>query len=233
MVHPLVQPRGHWMRDVISDEDVVSRVVGGEGELFELLVRRHNQRLFRVARSILADDGEAEEALQRAYVQAWRALDQFAGRASFLTWMTRITLRCAGRLARERRRRSVGEDAVFFPPPAMRQGSLGAHPEALPESERGELRRTLEQAIDRLPESYRTVFVLRAVEGLSTAEVARDLELSESAVKVRLMRAREKLRANLSSRAQELGVLADAWSFAGERCNRITEAVFARLRRLP
>src|SRR5262245_7823538 len=102
MTHPLVQPRGEWMRDVLSDEDVVRRVVAGETELFELLVRRHNQRLFRTIRAVVQNDDDAEEALQLAYVAAWRRLETFDGRARFTTWMTPIALHAAAEVARAR-----------------------------------------------------------------------------------------------------------------------------------
>jgi RNA polymerase sigma-70 factor (ECF subfamily) len=227
MAHPLVSPHGQWMRDVISDAAVVRRVQGGESELFELLVRRHNQRLFRAVRSIALDDDEAEEALQQAYVNAWRALSSFDGRSSFITWMTRIALRTATALVGTRRRRREVEDLAAS---AQTMEPTSANPLTM---EREDMRRLLETAIDKLPETYRVVFVLRAVQGLSTRAVASDLEISESTVKVRLFRARANLQVQLLRRAEELGALAETWSFDGDRCDRVAAGVFERIRSLP
>jgi len=219
-MHPLVQPRGEWMRDVLPDEEVVRRVCAGEGELFELLVRRHNQRLYRAVRSLARDDHDAEEALQLAYVRAWRRLETFDGRARFTTWMTRIALRTALEVARRRRHEHDAARALE----AADLELAGAAPEGA--TNRSELAHLLERSIDKLPRSVRLVFVLRVLEGLSTAEVARELELSEGAVRVRLMRARERLRHELLAHAEEAGALAGAWSIGGERCDRVVAGVF-------
>lgn len=210
------------MRDVLSDEEVVRRVVAGETELFELLLRRHNQRLFRAVRSVVRHDGDAEEALQLAWVRGWSALASFEGRARFTTWMTRIALRTAAEVAR------AGRAAPAPEPPLEEPAPEAASPDG--EAAARELRRLVERAIDALPETYRAVVVLREIEGLSTAEVAADLGLSESAVKVRLFRARERLREDLWARARAAGALERAWSFAGERCDRTVAAVFAAVR---
>jgi RNA polymerase sigma-70 factor (ECF subfamily) len=226
VVHPLVQPRGQWMRDVLSDEEVARRVVAGESELFELLVRRHNQRLYRTVRAIVQDDDEAEEALQLAYVAAWRRLETFDGRARFTTWITQVATRTAADVARARQRQlelaQSAARAVEAEPPR--------EPAADREATSRELRRWLERSIDALPEPYRVVFVLRVLEGLTTAEVACDLDLTEVAVKVRLHRAREKLQADLLRSAESLGAVDATWAIAGERCDRITAGVFARMR---
>ena len=210
------------MRDVISDAEVVARVVAGETELFELLVRRHNQRLYRVVRSRVLDDDEAEDALQQAHVNAWKALHQFEGRSQFLTWMTRIAIRSADALVAKRLRRSDAESEITAEQYAAWDGS------DLSES-RSELRHLIEQAIASLEPKYSTVFVLREVEGLSTLETARDLELTESAVKIRLMRAREKMRDHLLSQAGDLDCIRSAWRFDGARCDRITARVLAAI----
>jgi RNA polymerase sigma-70 factor (ECF subfamily) len=160
MSHPLVQAKGQWMRDVLSDEEVVRRVVAGEVELFELLVRRHNQRLFRTVRAIVHDDADAEDALQQAYVNAWRRLETFDQRAKFTTWMTRIALRTAGEVVRAREHRSE-----FSSPDAHALDAESAPPHP-PDEEvtRREVARLLEQSIDALPAPYRVVFVLRVLE---------------------------------------------------------------------
>src|SRR5262249_41812595 len=151
------QQRGQWMRDVLSDEEVVRRVVAGESELFELLVRRHNQRLFRTVRAIVQDDDDAEEALQLAYVAAWRRLETFDGRSRFTTWITPIAVRTAADVARARQRQvelaHSAASAFDGEPP-----SAAAADDAATASELGRL---LERSIDALPEPYRLVFVLR------------------------------------------------------------------------
>ena len=220
-------PNGRQVDDVLPDEEVVRRVVAGEPELFELLMRRHNQRLFRTVRGLVGDDASAEEALQRAYVAAWRQLAQYAGRASFATWMTRIALRSAGEFARrERRLREVAEVSV-------RASSGVLEAEAADASlSRQELAAVLERAIDALPASLKLVFVLRLVEGLSTAEVAEALDLSEANVKVRLHRAREQLKEGLLHVAEREGLLARTWAFDGARCDRVVAGVTRSIRAL-
>jgi RNA polymerase sigma-70 factor (ECF subfamily) len=212
---------------ILSDEEVVRRVVAGEPELFELLMRRHNQRLFRAVRGIVGDASAAEEALHRAYVAAWRALAQFDGRARFTTWMTRIALRSASELVRrEQRTREVAE-ASFD----QRSGTLEAEPDDESLS-RKELAAMLEQAIDALPESLRMVVVLRLVQGLSTTEVAEALDVSEANVKVRLHRAREKLKEDLFHVAEREGLFERTWEFDGERCDRMVKRVMSAIRAL-
>lgn len=207
----------------LTDEEVVRRVLAGEAELFELLMRRHNQRLFRSVRALVGDDSAAEEALHRAHVSAWRGLGQFGGRASFVTWMTRIALRSAGELARrERRTHEIAEDS------AERGAALEFEPADAPLS-RKELAAVLERAIDALPAALRVVVVLRLVEGLSTEEVAQALELSEANVKVRLHRARERLKEDLLLVAEREGVFARTWAFDGGRCDRMVARVLASL----
>lgn len=180
-------------------------------------MRRHNRKVFRALRALLNDDAEAEDAAQEAWVKAYAALDQFAGRASFATWVVRIAVHEA--LARRRRAGRFTEVAMgTLPTPA-----LGPEDEA----HRAELRRLLAGAIDELPENHRAVFVLRAVEGLSTAETASALGLSEENVKIRLHRARHALRRAIDRRLGE--ELSHLYGFAGERCDRLTAAVMARI----
>lgn len=211
-----------------SDEEVVRRVRGGEVALFELLMRRHNQRLYRAARAVLRDEAEIEDVMQQAYINAFRHLHQFEERSQVSTWLTRITLNEA--FARRRRLRHEA--------PVGRTGEDGAREETMrtarsdgpdPEHEvyAGELRRVLEQAVDELPGAYRMVFVLREVEGLSTGETAQALDLGEEAVKTRLHRARAMLRHALTAR---LGAEARlAFAFPATRCDRVVAAVLARI----
>jgi RNA polymerase sigma-70 factor (ECF subfamily) len=208
--------------EVLTDEEVLRRVGQGEPALFEIVMRRYNQRLFRVARSIVRDDAEAEDVLQQAYVNAFTHLHQFAGRARFSTWLTRIATYEA--LARLRRRGHF----VEIEPMGEEDGTFRATgPDPEQQAFTGELRQVLEASLDSLPQIYRSVFVLRDVEGLSTTEVADCLDVSEDVVKTRLHRARALLREDLFRRA---GLSAGAvFSFHAVRCDRVVAAVFARL----
>jgi RNA polymerase sigma-70 factor (ECF subfamily) len=209
----------------LPDLEIVRRVRSGEVGLFEVLVRRYNQRLYRTARSIVRDEAEAEDVMQQAYVNAFQHLDQFAERASFATWLTRIAVHEA--LARRRRRgRWVEIEAM-----ETDDGGSGvlASKDPGPEAQAltGELRRMLEAAVDSLPDLYRAVFVLREVEGLTTAEAAECLEASEDVVKTRLHRARALLRRELLTQA---GAQAhEAFAFRAVRCDRVVRAVLARI----
>lgn len=220
--------RPEW--SVLSDEEVVRRVCAGDTPLFEVLMRRHNQRLYRVARAILRDDAEAEDVMQQAYVDGYRHLAQFAGRASFATWLTKIAVHEA--LARLRRR---GRELLSDPPSESDEDTMSTLKSPRPDPEaqalQGEARALLESAIEALPVTYRSVFVMREVEGLSTAETAECLELSDEAVKTRLHRARALLREELFERA---GIAAStAFSFHLSRCDGVVAAVFERLRLAP
>jgi RNA polymerase sigma-70 factor (ECF subfamily) len=208
----------------LSDEEVVERVLAGETELFEILMRRYNQRLYRVARAIVVADGEAEDVMQDAYVRAYTHLDQFAGRARFSTWLTRIAVHEA--LARARRgKRLVGIESLS---PA-KEGCMSANDRG-PEHNaiQHDLQNVLEAAIATLPESFRSVLVLRDVEGLSTAETAESLGISEALVKTRLHRAHAALRREMIHRTDT--VLTQSFQFHLSRCDRVVEAVFQRIR---
>jgi RNA polymerase sigma-70 factor (ECF subfamily) len=223
----LPSPLGRLVASVPTDEEVVRRVLAGETEFFELLMRRHNQRLFRTVRAVTGDAETAEEALHLAYVAAWRGLGQFGGRASFATWMTRIALRTAGELARrERRSLEIAEDSA-----SAATGSYEAESADAALSKK-ELALVLERAIDALPDPLRMVAVLRLVEGLSTAEVAEALELSEANVKVRLHRARERLKEDLILVAEREGLFERTWAFDGGRCDRMVARVLGSIRAL-
>jgi RNA polymerase sigma-70 factor (ECF subfamily) len=206
----------------LSDAEVVRRVLGGEAALFEVLMRRHNQRVFRAIRSVLRDDAESEDAAQQAWLQAWAHLAQFQGAAAFSTWLTRIALHEA--LARAGRgARTSPIDELSEEDDAMRSPT----PDPEDRAAERELGRLLEEEVDQLGPLYRTVFVLREVEGMSTAETAEALALSEEAVKVRLHRARLALRDRLSARA---GTAArSAFGFQGWRCDRMVAAVMGRI----
>lgn len=214
----------------LQDEEVVGRVLSGETALFEILMRRYNQRLYRVSRVILRDDGEAEDVMQDAYVRAYEHLNQFAGKAAFSTWLTRIAIHEA--LARKRRRGRMEElDALTSTNgdtmPILKSSALT--PEA--GTAQSEARQLLEEAIDRLPENYRTVVVLREVEEMSVAETAESLGVTDAVVKTRLHRAHAMLRKDLYARAR--GRAADLYQFHAVRCDRVVKAVFARIKEKP
>ena len=202
----------------------MARVLGGETALFEIIMRRYNQRLYRVARSILRNDAEAEDVMQDAYVRAYQHLDQFAGRAKFATWLTRIAVHEA--LARVRRRSRVQE--LDAEPYGGNMDPLSAKtPDPEQQASDRELLVLLQSAVLALPANYRSVLVLRDIEEMSTADTAEALELSEENVKVRLHRARALLRRELFARAG--AQRGNAFSFMGARCDRMVEAVMRRL----
>jgi len=208
-----------------SDDALVPRILAGESALFEHIMRRHNQRLFRTARAILNDDAEAEDVMQETYTRAFAHLGQFRGEAQLGTWLVRIAVHEA--FARVRRRRRLAplppdDDVETLPMPDR---PMPIDPER--EANNAELRRLLERAIDELPETYRTVFVLREVEGLSTATTAECLGVSEEVVKTRLSRARLRLRDGLYERAGAQA--SSAFTFGAERCDRVVAAVLTRL----
>lgn len=208
------------------DEEVVARVLQGETALFEIIMRRYNQRLFRVALAILRDEAEAEDVTQDAYVRAYQHLNQFVGRSAFSTWLTRIAVHEA--LARAGRRRQLEnlEGMVMLKGEKSRElTSRLASPEQ--QASIGEIGKLLEAAILSLPEAYRTVLMLRDVEEISTAETASALNLTEENVKVRLHRARVLLRRELYNRAGS--ARGEAFPFMGARCDRMVHRVFERL----
>jgi RNA polymerase sigma-70 factor, ECF subfamily len=200
----------------LSDEEIVKRVLDGDTAVFELIVRRYNQRLFRAARAILRDDIEAEDVMQEAYVRAFVNLDQFAGEAKFSTWLTKIAIyEALGRLRRAKRQEELAE--------AMNSSD---NPERVAYGR--ELQSAIESAVDALPPLYRTVFVLREVEDMSVTETADCLGITEENVKTRSHRARALLRSRLE---RSIGVAAkEAFSFMGNRCDRMTNGVMERIR---
>ena len=217
-------------QDPLSDEEVVARVLAGETHLFEIVMRRYNQRLYRVARAILRNDSEAEDVMQDAYVRAYEHLDQFAGRAKFSTWLTRIAVHEA--LMRRRR----GNRYQDLQPMSEREEdpmegfpSMALNPEQ--QASTSQIRGLLEEAVEQLPEAYRAVFMLRDVEEMNTIETATVLDLTEENVKVRLHRARALLRKSLFAKA---GVeRKEAFSFHATRCDRVVKNVFDRIRTHP
>jgi RNA polymerase sigma-70 factor, ECF subfamily len=208
----------------LADADIVARVRAGEHGLYEVLMRRHNQRLYRAARAIVRDESEVEEVMQQTYLNAFSHLDQFGSRARFSTWLTRILVNEAShRLRANRRLRTVSAAHPRDPGSPARDDVPAAEPNPEQRAYAGELRRLLEEAVDNLPQPYRVVFMLRAVEGLSTAETADVLGMSEEAVKTRLHRGRMMLRRLVRSRVG--APLEDLFPFDAPRCDRVVGAV--------
>ena len=204
----------------LTDEQVVGHVLTGQTALFEILMRRYNERLYRVARTIVRDDGEAEDVMQQAYLNAYANLRQFAGKARFSTWLTKIAVNESLARARRRGKYELYDDDLSNVEPFMVDQ---AHLDPEREVFSGELRSLLEWAIDRLPDGAREVFVLREVEGLSTAEVADALGVSEDVVKTRLSRAKAALRRTVMERT---GATApQVFRFFRPRCDRVVARV--------
>jgi RNA polymerase sigma-70 factor (ECF subfamily) len=208
-----------------SDEEIIERVRGGDIESFELVMRRYNQRIYRTVRAILREDDEATDAMQEAYVNAFMHLGDFTGRARFSTWLTRIAVHEAlGRL-RKRKRIEPLDDSDS-------EDLLMASPVNGPENSASdaELRALLEEAVDSLPEAFRTTFVLRSIEQLSVAETAEVLGIPEETVKTRHHRARERLQNALTSRVG--AALPELFGFHRPRCDRVVANVLERLKAL-
>jgi len=206
----------------LSDEEIVSRVVDGDTPLFEVLMRRHNQRVFRAARGILRDEREAEDVMQEAYVNAYTHLAQFDGRARFSTWLTKIAVYEALARVRRRRRYEPLDDE-----PMETNVPTTSSPDPERQTFGRELGRLIESAVDNLGDGYREVFMLRQVEGLSTSETAHILGVSEDVVKTRLSRARHAIQRDLLDRTG--AAAAAAFSFGQARCDRIVAVVLARI----
>lgn len=213
--------------ETMSDEDLARCVLHGNVAAFELIMRRHNQRLFRIARSILGDDAEAEDVVQDSYLRAYEHLNQFAARSRFATWLTKIAVYQASARRRKRRRlQFVGTDLMA----EHAMASLANNRDASDESSRRELREILASEVDALPAELRVVVVMRMVEGLSTNESAECLELTPANVKTRLHRARAILQARINQRFGEEATR--LYAFDGLRCDRIVQQVMAKIAKM-
>ncbi|MBC5783461.1 RNA polymerase sigma factor [Ramlibacter sp. USB13] len=221
-------------KHVATDEDLLPRLRERDAAAFELLMRRHNRRLYRVARSMLGDTAEAEDAVQEAYLSGFRSLAEFRGDASLATWLSRIVVNeCMTRLRRQARRDNivpiVASDAWTTEDGELPQEDATAARVEPPDRLlwRAEMRALLERRIDQLPGPYRVVFVMRAVEELSVEETAQALGIAEATVRTRLFRARSFLREAI---AQDLDMAqGDVFDFDGERCDRIVARVLQGL----
>jgi RNA polymerase sigma-70 factor (ECF subfamily) len=206
----------------LSDEDIVKRILAGETTLFEILMRRHNERVYRAARAIVRDEREAEDVMQEAYVNAYTHLDQFDGRAKFSTWLTKIAVyEALGRARRQGRYRPLEDSSLetFMP--------TTSSPDPERQAFGRELGALIESAVDGLGDGYREVFMLRQIEGMNTAETAEALGISEDLVKTRFSRARHALQRDLLDRTG--AAASTAFTFGLARCDRVVAAVLARL----
>lgn len=218
-----------------TDAELASLAAQGSEAAFETIMRRHNRLLFRTARGILKNDAEAEDALQEAYLRAWRALDSFRGDAKLSTWLVRIVMNeSLGRLRRYEAQvipMDVTMEPISLGPDMAEalQDDVDQHPDRI--AMREEMRQLMEAHIDMLPDVFRSVFVLRGVEELSVQEVAEALAIPEATVRTRFFRARSLLREGLSREVDM--AIADAFSFDGDRCDRIVARVRERLAAMP
>lgn len=221
------------IQSTLSDTELARRLAADDHDAFRVVMRRHNQRLFRVARAILKDDAEAEDALQDAYLLAYRGIGGFRGDAKLSTWLVRIVANEAIARVRKRGRSAdvirLDGDILQDVPEDDMHDDEAVRPEQ--SAVRAETRQLLEAKIDELPETFRAVFVLRAIEELSVEETAQALGIPEGTVRTRFFRAKSLLREGLS---KEIDLAyGDAFAFAGERCDRIVANVLARLDKDP
>ena len=212
-----------------ADADLARRAAAGETSAFEAIMRRHNRLLFRTARSILKSDSEAEDALQEAYLRAWRGLPGFRADAKLSTWLVQIVVNEARGRLRRHNAQIVPLDTAMNSTEPETQASLTAAPDGQPDrfAMRAELRQLMEVRIDLLPDAFRSVFMLRAVEELTVEEVSQVLGIPEATVRTRYFRARSLLREGLASDIDM--AIGDAFAFDGARCDRIVAAVMARV----
>jgi RNA polymerase sigma-70 factor (ECF subfamily) len=213
--------------EAVSDAELVQRVLAGERALFEELMRRHNQRVYRTIRGILGSEQDVEDTMQQAYLLAYAHLGGFAGASSFSTWLTGIAVHEAYAYLRKRRRISVVDEVPDVAEDFMRPPSETPEHRAVAEQSM----RLIESAVDRLPMTYRTAFMLREVEQLSTAETSETLGISEEAVKTRLHRARRVLRDDLAAAVGQSAP--QAFAFLAPRCRRVAAAVMAAIEDAP
>lgn len=210
----------------LSDEAIVQRVLAGELAAFEIIMRRYNQRIFRVVRGLVNDESEAEDIVQDTYVRAYEHLDQFGGRAKFSTWLTKIAVHVA--IDRRKRRQRL-EQLTFDQQDSVSLPLHRSMADGLDKMNANELSNLLAEAVEALPDELRVVFNMRAIEEMNTRETAECLAITEANVKVRLFRARQQLRKHIDQRlGQEVRQL---YQFDGRRCDRIVSAVLTRCAR--
>lgn len=210
-------------KDTLPDYEIITRILQGEKELYALIVRRYNQRLYRVAMSIVNDDAEAEDVMQVAYINAYENLGKFAFQASFSTWLTRILIN-ESLLRLKKRGKSINMNEDMIHMDIFQKNSIDRKT-PVTELLNLELKVALEDAIRQLPEKYRTVFIMREIENMNTAETQACLDISEVNVKVRLNRAKSMLKDSLSRLYKKEDIL----HFHLTRCTGMVERVMMRV----
>ncbi|MGE5402519.1 MAG: RNA polymerase sigma factor [Ignavibacteriales bacterium] len=213
---------------LLSDEEIVKKVTGGDINFYEVIMRRYNQRLFRIGHAYLKDDDEIEDAIQSAYLKAYEQLSNFQGRSSFSTWLIRIYINelLQGLKKKKRFQNYFDPDLInntYDPPEVGTTNMENPYTSTL----NNELKDILEKAVDELPEKYRAVFIMREIEDMSVSETSKSLNITEANVKVRLNRAKNILRESLSQYYH----YKDIYNFNLIRCDRIVANVFNKIRK--
>jgi len=213
----------------LDDAELVRRVLARDADAFRTIMQRHNRRLYRIARSVLRNNAEAEDVVQEAYVSAFTHLASYRGESSLAAWLSRIAMNEA--LGRLRHRRHTVDIATLEE--TRTEAKIIQFPLTAPTDDpertmaQRQILRLVEETTDDLPEAYRLVFVARVIEGMSVEETADLLDIKPETVKTRLHRARQLVREQLDKKIGP--VLMDAFPFAGQRCERMTGAVLNRL----
>lgn len=215
--------RETFATDITSDQEIITRILNGEKNLYALIVRRYNQRLYRVAMSIINDDAEVEDAMQVAYINAYENLGKFAFKASFSTWLTRILIN-ESLLRLKKRGKSINMNDDIMDQEIYQQHKIEVQT-PVARMLNSELKVALEEAIAQLPEKYRTVFIMREIEDMNVAETKACLDISEVNVKVRLNRAKALLKESLSVFYKKEDIL----HFHLTRCDRMIEQVMSKI----
>jgi RNA polymerase sigma-70 factor, ECF subfamily len=226
---PAKQPQGWRSLQDLTDDQLVERARAHHLLAFEALMRRHNRRLFRVARSVLRDGDSAQDALQETYLRAFTRLDTYQPTGKFGAWITRVALNEALMMRRGLRGDTISFDDAGEEALAAEEAAVSDTPTADQFVEAAHARALLEHAVDTLPEIFRVVFVMRSVEGLDVRETAESLGLNAATVRTRLFRAQRLLRGELSRRLD--GESSEIFDFGAERCDRVVAFVLARLAR--
>lgn len=207
----------------ISDEEIVAKVIAGKSNLFEVLVRRHNQQLFRIVRSYITDEEDVKDVMQTAYLKAYDKLHQFRSEAKFSTWLIRIAINEALKLLKKKKKISEVETVTDTADKDQINRSVTSDPET--NVIQSDMNEYVERAIDRLPLPYRRVFIMREIEQMSTKETAKCLEITRVNVKVRLHRAKGMLKKELLDMVGNTEV----FRFKGERCDAMTQSVMSKI----
>lgn len=210
-----------FLADLLSDNEIIARVIHGDKELYALLIRRHNQRLYRIGLSIINDENEVEDVMQSAYIKAYENLGKFAFKANFSTWLIKILIN-ESLLRLKQRGRSINmNDDVMDMEIYQQRTAKVVTPLARTMNE--ELKTILEECIHKLPEKYKVVFIMREIEGMNVADTQECLDISEANVKVRLNRAKSLLKESLSGFYQKEDIL----HFHLSKCERLVQQVMS------